>query len=81
MMLTCGHYDGSGDFAFRVGIPGKKRRWRRILGIVPGMASLAVMVARSQRNGNSIAGFDRTGKTGEDDELVDFRADADKPAH
>ncbi|WP_428687258.1 glutaminase A, partial [Roseibium sp.] len=23
LMMTCGHYDGSGDFAFRVGMPGK----------------------------------------------------------
>jgi len=22
-MLTCGHYDGSGEFAYRVGLPGK----------------------------------------------------------
>src|SRR3546814_12058929 len=23
LMLTCGHYDGSGAFAYRVGLPGK----------------------------------------------------------
>jgi hypothetical protein len=23
VMLTCGHYDGSGEFAYRVGLPGK----------------------------------------------------------
>ena len=23
LMLTCGHYDGSGEFAYRVGLPGK----------------------------------------------------------
>ncbi len=25
VMLTCGHYDGSGAFAYRVGLPGKRR--------------------------------------------------------
>ncbi len=29
LMLTCGHYDGSGEFAYRVGLPGKERRRRR----------------------------------------------------
>ena len=23
LMMTCGHYDASGDFAYRVGLPGK----------------------------------------------------------
>jgi glutaminase len=25
LMLTCGHYDGSGEFAYRVGLPGRRR--------------------------------------------------------
>lgn len=42
LMMTCGHYDGSGDYAYRVGLPGKSGVGGGILSIVPGVASVAV---------------------------------------
>jgi glutaminase len=53
LMLTCGHYDGSGDFAFRVGIPGKSGVGGGVLAVVPGVASVVVWSPGLNEHGNS----------------------------
>lgn len=56
LMITCGHYNGSGEFACRVGLPGKSGVGGGILVVVPGLASVAIWSPGLNEQGNSALG-------------------------
>ncbi|MGX1673250.1 glutaminase [Streptomyces sp. NPDC055400] len=56
VMLTCGTYDAAGDFAYRVGLPGKSGVGGGIVAVVPGRCTLAVWGPGLDKRGNSVAG-------------------------
>lgn len=56
LMLTCGTYDAVGDFAYRVGLPGKSGVGGGILAVMPGYFSVCVWSPGLNESGNSHAG-------------------------
>ncbi|MEZ9178046.1 glutaminase B [Vibrio kanaloae] len=56
LLATCGLYDGAGEFAYRVGMPGKSGVGGGIIAIVPGEMTIAVWSPELDPSGNSLAG-------------------------
>jgi glutaminase len=56
LMLTSGHYDNSGDFAFRVGLPGKSAMSGGLLAIIPGHGAACAWSPGLNSAGTSLAG-------------------------
>jgi len=56
LMLTCGLYDAVGDFAYRVGLPGKSGVSGGIVAIIPKLLSICTWSPGLNHEGNSLAG-------------------------
>ncbi|CNE82432.1 glutaminase B [Yersinia nurmii] len=56
LMITSGMYDGAGEFAFRVGMPGKSGVGGGIIAVVPDEMCIAVWSPELDVSGNSLAG-------------------------
>lgn len=57
LLFTSGLYDAAGDFAYRVGMPGKSGVGGAIVAFVPGRFSIAAWSPKLNRFGNSVAGL------------------------
>ncbi|HQN56476.1 MAG TPA: glutaminase [Saprospiraceae bacterium] len=57
LMQTCGFYDESGEFAYKVGLPGKSGVGGGIIAIYPGRYTVATWSPRLNSKGNSVRGM------------------------
>ncbi len=56
VMLTCGTYDAAGEFAYRVGVPGKSGVGGGILAVIPDRCTICVWSPALGVSGNSASG-------------------------